>query len=418
MRVVEGRVFYRGELQDLCVGIEDGKIAALRKTLRGDEGHSDFGNRLILPGGIDIHVHFRDPGMTEKEDFASGTRSAAIGGVTTVFDMPNTIPPATTATALREKLSAVKGRAHVDFGLYAGVAAAPGRLLTSLRKEPLASGLKVYTAESTGGLAPKWAQVPAILEGLAETDLPVLVHAEDPSLFGLPGKDLRGHDLARPVTAEASAVDVVASSNGGAHITHVTAIEGLEAVRRFHLACDVTPHHLLFDTDSGAGARLKVNPPLRAPRHRARLWEAFVAGEIPIVASDHAPHLPEEKERFDEAASGTPGVATTYPVLLRLVKSGELPLSRLVDAFCTRPAAMFGLNKGQIEIGRDADLAVFDPGQVTKITAKRTGYKCGWTAFEGLEAVFPEAVFVRGATVVRGDDVDEENAGQPVAQTP
>jgi dihydroorotase len=410
MRVVEGRVFYRGSLQELCLGIEDGRIAAVRKTLPGEDRVA-YGDDLILPGGVDTHVHFRDPGHPAKEDFASGTLSAAVGGVTTVFDMPNTEPPATTAAALEAKRRAVAPKANVDFGLLAGIAGTRAPALP----EGLAAGWKVYTAETTGRLAPAWRQVPALLRGLQGSALPVAVHAEDPTAFGPPGKDLATHDLARPPGAEASAVNVVAETLPAAHITHVTSLHALEAARVAALSTDVTAHHLLFDIDARPGARLKVNPPLRPPEHRARLWQAFASGDIPMLASDHAPHAEEEKAgKFLEAPSGTPGVATTYPAMLRLVKAGTLGLARLVDAFCTRPASRFRLRKGAIEVGLDADLAVFDPKQVVRITAKRTRYKCGWTAFEGVEAVFPHAVYVRGVRVLRDGGVEEEGQGRHV----
>jgi len=409
MRVIEGRVFYRGSLQELCVGIEDGRIAAVKKVLPGEERVS-YGDDLILPGGIDLHVHFRDPGHPEKEDFGSGTLSAAVGGVTTVLDMPNTEPPATSASALEAKHHAVAGKANVDYGRYLGLA---GTRAPAVRPG-LAVGVKVYTATTTGGLAPPWDKVPALLSNLRDTSLPIVVHAEDPSAFGPPGKDLAGHHVSRPPSAEASAVDRVAESLSKAHITHISSIEGFRAAKAAGLSMDVTAHHLLFDVNAKHGARLKVNPPLRPPDHRARLWEAFTKGEIPMLASDHAPHTDADKARFDEAPPGTPGVATTYPALLRLVKFGSLSLPRLVDAFCRRPAAMFSLNKGEIEVGRDADLAVFNPRDVVRITAKRTRYKCGWTAFEGVEAVFPRTVLLRGVPVVRDGGIEEERQGRHV----
>src|SRR3990172_1006156 len=409
MQVIEGRVFYRGALQDLCLGVEDGRIVAVKKVLPGEDRRS-FGDDLILPGGIDLHVHFRDPGATDKEAFATGTTSAAIGGVRCVFDMPNADPPAVSASALEAKHRAVSSKANVDYGLYTGIAGTrpPGI------PAGLAAGFKIYTAESTGGLSTLWRQVPAVLDALRDSTAPVVVHAEDPTLFTPAGKDLAGHHLSRPPAAEGSAIQVVAEHLARAHVTHVTSAEGLGAARSAGLSMDVTPHHLLFDILAKHAARLKVTPPLRPPPHRARLWEAFRSDAIGLLASDHAPHILEEKERFTEAPSGTPGVATTYPAMLRLVKSGSLELSRLVDAFCARPAALFSLNKGAIEVGKDADLAVFDPRDVVAVTAKRTRYKCGWTAFEGVEAVFPHHVFLRGIEVVRDGSPEEERQGRSV----
>ncbi len=406
MRVVRGRVFYRGRLEPLSLGIdEDGRIAAIRKILRGDE-EVDHGDAVILPGCVDLHVHMRDPGLAHKEDFPNGTRSAAIGGVTTVADMPNTRPAVTRHRILEDKVSVLRGRACVDYAVYA----AP-RDATAVSSLADAAAFKVYLAESTGGLQVEPTAVPHIVDAAGRVKKLVVVHAEDPTLFAKdPGRDLRGHSIARPKDAEEKAISSLARVSGSArvHVAHVTCVEALAAVPPA-VTTEVTPHHLFLDWTRPLGARGKVNPPLRSREDREALWDAFRAGRGDIVASDHAPHTLEEKEGpFEEAPAGLPGVGSSFPLLMRHVRAGDIELQRLVSAMAARPAELLGIGKGAIEIGSDADLLAVDPRRIERITAKRLRAKCDWTPFEGMEGCFPLAVYLRGELIVeQGEPVTE-----------
>ncbi len=409
MQVVSGRVFYRGRLEALALGIEEGRIVAIRKTLGGRE-IEDHGDSLILPGCVDMHVHLRDPGLTEKDDFAHGTAAAAIGGVTTVVDMPNTKPPVTTRSALDQKIASVKHRAAVDYGVY-GAPRSSGAV-DSLRS---ALALKVYMAESTGGLQIEDASLPEILEATGKARRLLVAHAEDPHLFEKsPPSTLTGHAAARPKEAEVSAIRRLAGlwTDQGVHVAHVTCVEALDAIPA-GITTEATPHHLLLDYSRPLRAFGKVNPPLRSRKDREALWDAFARGRIDVVASDHAPHTKEEKsEKFEEAPSGVPGVATSFPLLLRLAKAERTTLERIVEVMATRPAQILGIEKGAIEIGRDADLVVVDPRDISKVTAKRVRYKCGWTPFEGMEACFPRTVYLRGERIVEGGEAVAEGLGR------
>ena len=390
---------------------EAGKIAAIKRSLAGQEVE-DHGDALILPGCVDMHVHLRDPGLTEKEDFPSGTRSAALGGVTTVIDMPNTQPPVTTREALREKWTATRGRAAVDYGLFA--APRSGAAVPRLRD---ATAFKVYMAESTVRLQIDEESLEPILRSSADSGRLVVVHAEDARLFhaGEPAT-LEGHTRSRPKESEVSAIQTLAKlrGKGPLHIAHVTCTEAVDAVPE-GVTTEVTPHHLLLDSSRRLGTIGKVNPPLRLPEDRAALWSTFAAGRIDVVATDHAPHTREEKEeRFDEAPSGVPGVATAFPLLLRQVRSENLSLERLVHTMATRPAEILGIPKGRIEVGADADLVVVDARRVVRITPRRVRYKCGWTPFEGMEGIFPATVYLRGERLVEDGEAITEGAGRPV----
>ncbi len=198
------------------------------------------------------------------------------------------------------------------------------------------------------------------------------------------------------------------------HVAHVSTA-GAAKARPPGATSEVTPHHLLLDTTSGLAARAKVNPPLRPPAEREALWRELLAGGIDVLASDHAPHTLDEKtERFEDAPSGVPGVATTLPLLFRYVRRQVLPLERFVAMFSGNPAALLRVNKGAIVVGRDADLVVVDPRRIEPVTARRCRYKCGWTPFEGTEATFPVATFVRGELVSQEGELVAERVGRTI----
>lgn len=410
MLVLEGRAYVRGKFQDCAVGIDDGKIVSIKKALRGDK-HVDYGGMLLLPGAIDIHVHFRDPGLTYKEDFQSGSTAAVMGGVTTVFDMPNTLPPTTTLRQYAAKMEMAEGKSLADFGLYAAVSLA--REIPRLGK--VGAPFKLYLAPTTGELAVADDDLDGLLGTIPE-ESPIVVHAEDPSKFKEGGTgNLVQHDLSRPIASECSSIEKLGSKGRKLHITHVTSEEGLGISRSNGFTTDATPHHLLLDCAARIGQLGKVNPPVREPVEREKLWRALREGRVDMLASDHAPHTDEEKDLpFKDAPAGMPGVETTVPLMLRRVRSEELPMERLISAACEGPAELMGLKKGKIEIGLDADLIVLDLREVSKIRGRRLHSKCGWTAFEGWEAVFPRATYLRGTLIVENGEVVEDSMGKPV----
>lgn len=414
--VVEGRAFVKGRLSNWSIGIEDGRIAALGKNLRGDR-KIDCRHMLILPAAIDPHVHFRDPGLTAKEDFSTGTLAAVFGGVGCVLDMPNTLPPAVKLLDLKEKKEAIAGKAWTDHGLFAGCV--PGGKLEPMA--PLAVGFKMFMGSSTGKLlVTEDADMRRIGLGVKGTGKVLSVHAEDESLIGSEEEhDLHDHMKNRPAAAEVSAINKLPSLDCRVNVCHISSAEGLRAAEGLKLHKEVAAHHMLLDRESKRGAFAKVNPPLRTEQDRLALLQAFIAGRIEMLGSDHAPHTIEDKEQeFSAAPSGMPGVETQVPLMLALVKKGMLPLDVLVRAMAERPAALFGLNKGRIEEGKDADLMIVDTRSMAGIKVNNLHSKCGWTLYEGFDAIFPHAVMLRGNVMVEEGSVTGERAGRDVVAGP
>ncbi|HUW43129.1 MAG TPA: dihydroorotase [Thermoplasmata archaeon] len=409
--VVEGKVLLDTGLVDCCIGIVDGKIAKIAKTIgKADERH-DFSGRIVMPAGIDLHVHFREPGMTKKEDFRTGSTAAACGGVTFVLDMPNTKPPTRTVAEIREKISRVSKKSFVDFGLAALLN--PKSDAERLAKE--ATAFKIYLGETTGNLGIAPVDLSASISRAGERQ--VFIHAEHlGKLDDTVEAGLRDHDLQRSESHEVEAVSKVISARGGVskvHLLHVTQAEVLELAKLSGVTAEVTPHHLLLDSGSTLGTMGKINPPLRSKATRMRLWDAFSSGKADTLGSDHSPHTIGEKEvEFNEAPSGMPGVETLVPLMLQKVAERKLNIS-LLSRYCSRkPARICGLKKGRIAVGYDADLIAVDLRRSIRIRADELHSKCGWTPYEGMHAVFPLATFLRGEEIAREGELSGDRIGR------
>jgi dihydroorotase len=407
---LEGKTFINGRLEECCIGIANGKISAIKKILKGDT-HLNFGHNLLLPAGIDIHVHLRDPGLTHKEDFSTGTMAAAFGGISCIFDMPNTIPSTTSMQTLSDKIRNVLKKTCIDFGIYIGVTDDNYTSIIELAKK--CCGFKIYLGETTHALPFTVDNLAKAFKLISATNKPVLVHAEDHSCLRQYRKketSLADHLRGRPVKCEVQALKTVLNAgramNMKMHICHISSRDGLNFFHRRlpHSSGGVTPHHLLFtaNTNLKPQTHFKVNPPLRTAADRIALFDAISnSSHNLILESDHAPHTVDEKNvEFCDAPSGVPGIETSYPLLLALVKQQKLALQRLISIFCEKPAELFGLSKGKIEVGRDADFIVVSLKDICTIQATHLHSKCGWTPFEGMKAIFPHDVFVRGERII------------------
>ena len=404
--VKNGRVFTAKGQMSTEVWIKDGRIAALGGAHRAEES-IDARGMLVLPGAIDVHVHFRDPGPNYKEDWASGSASAAAGGVTTVIDQPNTVPRTVDARSFEDKLEIARHRSFVDFAFNGG----PGDI-DQLRKAGAQAIGEIFSYEHTDR------DLAAILSRVKEAGMLASLHAEDGAIIKEKAAELSvRHDpevysLSRPAKAEALAIEKACSWSERLHICHLSSAQGLAAVEEGRRAgravtAEVATHYLLLNEKDyqKQGSFLKMNPPLRRKADNEALWQALRSGAIDILASDHAPHLPEEKrEDIWEAPPGVPGVETMLPLMLMAVKKNHISLERLVDALSLRPARIFGLaGKGRIEPGMDADLVIVDSKAVTEINADRLHSRAEWTPYQGMQAIFPRMTIVRGRVVWDGD---------------
>ncbi|WP_254831720.1 dihydroorotase [Haloglomus salinum] len=414
-----------GRVRD--VRIEGETIAAVAEDLPAadDEDVLVATGKRLLPGMIDVHVHFRQPGFGHKEDWTTGSKAAAAGGVTTVVDQPNTDPPTTTGDAFDEKAAFARASA-VDYGLNGGVTADWDP--DSLFDRPLFALGEVFLADSTGDMGIDADLFDDAVARAAAEDVAVTVHAEDADLFAdealdRPDDDADAWSAYRTPEAEAAAVErageVAADHDATVHIAHTSTPEGVDAAVDAGLTCEVTPHHLFLSRDDldQLGTYGRMNPPLRSEARRKALFERLADGTVDVVATDHAPHTREEKDAgIWDAPSGVPGVETALPLLLAAARDGQLSYERVRDVTATNPAEIFGLpSKGRVEAGRDADLVLVDPAETRPIRGLDLHSKCGWTPFEGREGVFPEWTMLRGEVVYDGDaNAFAETQGQNV----
>lgn len=392
--IIKGTAYINGEYKNCYIGIEEGKIDFIKKSVETTEEVKKI-EGVILPSGIDIHVHFRDPGNTEKEDFYTGSVSAACGGITTVMDMPNTDPPTDSHRRLKKKIKNAGKKSVIDFGLYGLLSDDIDEMLE------LTDFFKVYMASSTNIGSPDKEKLNDRLKKAESHGAYVSFHCEDESYFTEPGEDLEGHAEYRPLKSELKTIEELKDLPlEEKHICHSTSKRSLSKIDESGYTSEVTPHHLFLSQEALLGPFGKVNPPLRNISERNRLWKAFEGGRIDFVASDHAPHLEEEKAEFKEAPSGIPGVETMYPLLLNSVARGKVSLSTVLDCIARNPAKKLGLKMGKIEKGYRADMIVVDFRDTEPIKPEKLHYKCDWTPYEDFQGIFPKKVIHKGKTIV------------------
>lgn len=424
-RSISGQVYQRGKLLPLILHLDaGGNVVRSSKSQRLAE-HVDYGKRAILPGAIDIHVHFREPGHTQKEDITTGSTAAAFGGVTGYVDMPNTNPPTITLQRLDEKLQLMAEKSIVDYGAWAGGTWYTGELEGMLKH---AVGVKTYLGSSTGDLLlDDMERFRNILEAAGKAGRPVALHAEAERILQHHRRTentVHDHDQTRPPHAEVEAIyDAMRHAKEmrkppTIHIAHAASPDAVQASLAATFSTGVCPHHLLLDTDVGLGhAYGKMNPPLRSPDVRKELWRLFAAGKIPILESDHAPHTKADKEdNFHAAPSGVPGVETMVPLMLAQAKAGKVALATVVDAVTKHPAALLGLTgRGTLETGSRADFMVVDLKKSIKVDNGALHSKCGWSPYEGMPAIFPSDVHLAGQPVIAdGQLVGKPGMGKPL----
>lgn len=409
-------LFLNDTIQPAEIAVDDGKISKIGKIVGCQDVNEviDAKGALVLPGVIDPHVHFRDPGMTKKEDWYTGSCAAAAGGVTTVIDHPNTIPPTIDRPTFKEKLKQAK-KSLIDYGINAGVTANLDHLKEMWESGATSFG-EIFMAQSTGALNVSDRTLKEALPVIGDLDAVACIHAEDEETRKKFVHLLKGnlapesYSKSRPNLSEKIAVEKAIKLAGDTklHFCHISAHESLEVIRKAKavnnkITCEVTPHHLFLTTRDyrRLGTLGKMNPPLRDSMSHQSLWAGLNDGTIDIVASDHAPHLESEKlTDIWTAPAGVPGVETLFPLMLMAVKRNLLTLKKLVEVTSQNPARIFDLRKGAIVPGYDADFIIV--GDTKEIRREKMHSKAGWTPFNGMKGIFP------GMTISRGEVVFED----------
>ncbi|MDC9822641.1 dihydroorotase [Devosia sp. ZB163] len=411
------------------IAVNDGRIVALGDLAAESAGETiDCTGLHILPGVIDTQVHFREPGLTHKEDLETGSLSAVMGGVTGVFEMPNTNPLTTTLETFEEKIRLGTRRMHCDFAFYIGGTHDNVAQLPELERLPGCAGVKVFMGSSTGSLlVPDDGGVEAILRAISRR---AAFHSEDEYRLE-ERKPLRvpGDPSSHPVWRDPEAallstrrlVSLARKTGKRVHILHISTAEEMVflAAHKDVASVEVTPHHLTLDETAYTrlGTYAQMNPPVRDKAHREGIWAGVRNGVADILGSDHAPHTREEKDHpYPQSHSGMTGVQTLVPIMLDHVNAGRMSLERFVDMTSHGPNRLFGIaSKGRIAVGYDADLTVVDLKRRETITNEWVKSRAGWTPYDGVAVTgWPVGTIVRGNTVMWQGELVTPSVGQPM----
>ena len=398
------------------VAVSGGRIAAIGRLAEGRAAETvDCRGLHVLPGVIDSHVHLREPGLTHKEDFETGSRGAVLGGVTAVFEMPNTDPPTTTAGALADKVKRAHHRMHCDFAFYVGATRENTCELGELELLPGACGVKVFMGSSTGSLLVE--DDDSVRKILSAIRRRAAFHSEDEyRLRERMALRVEGDPRSHPVWRDATAalmctqrlIALARETGRRVHVLHVTTKEEIDVLagHKDVASAEATPSHLTLaapDCYERLGAFAQLNPPVRDASHREGLWRGIASGVIDSIGSDHSPHTRAEKSHaYPKTHSGMTGVQTLVPVMLDHVSAGRLSLLRFVDLTSAGPARLFNIaRKGRIAAGYDADFTVVDLKRHETITNAWIASRVGWTPYDGVTVTgWPVGTFVRGRKVM------------------
>ncbi len=385
-KILEGE-----KLVEKHILLENNKIACISDEMITADEVIDIRGNIIIPGVIDSHVHFREPGLTHKEDFLSGSIAAAKGGVTTILDMPNTLPPTTTLGALEEKRELAK-KSIVNYGFHFG---STGDNIEEIKKVKNIASVKIFMNVSTGNL--KIDDISKV-EEIMKTARLCSIHAEEENLL--------------------KAIEIATRLNRKFYACHISSENEIKAIRKNKKHCyvEVTPHHLFLTIrdKERLGKLANVKPPLKTEKDVDALWRALKAGFVDVIATDHAPHL--EKEKLEEERSGLPGIETMLPLLLDSVNKGRLTLKELINLTSRNPARIFGIkNKGVLAEGFDADLTVIDIKLEKQVKRDELFTRVKWSPFEGkILKGWPVMTFVNGNIVYDNENIYDMIKGKEV----
>ena len=428
--IKNGSCFIEGNLVKTDIGITKNKISHIG-NLENENSNKiyDAENLIVLPGCLDTQVHFREPGSTDAEDLNSGSRAAIVGGITGVFEMPNTNPPTSNKKEFQNKLNLAKNRMYCNYAFYFGATPENQEELADLKSLEGCCGVKLFAGSSTGNLLVHKEE--DIEKVFASTSKIVSVHSEDEEILNQ-RKKLRekGNVLTHPIWRnEESAISstrrivkIALRLNKKAHILHVTTKEEVDFLsqNKGNITFEITPQHLTLTSPEcyeKLGTFAQMNPPIRDKSHYDRLWYAVRNNYNDTIGSDHAPHLKENKLKdYPETPSGMPGVQTLMPVMLNHINEGRLKLEQLIKLLCENPVKIFGIkNKGYIKKDYDADFTIIDMNKVIEIKNEKIESKCRWSPFNGHKFKgTPVATIINGKIKMKDGNIIGDPEGVPL----
>ena len=419
------------EISTVDIAVLDGRISEIAGSIHCAAAQTiDVTGLTVLPGLIDSQVHFREPGLTHKEDLQTGTRAAVLGGVTAIFEMPNTSPSTTTKEAFEEKLQLAKNRAHCDYAFFIGAASDNTHELATLETLPHCAGIKIFLGASFGSLL---VDDDAVFEKVMQNGKHRLtIHSEDEARLkerkhlAIEAGHPRAHHIWRDelsaMISTRKSITMAKKHKRPVHILHVSSSEEMEflAQHKDIATVEILPQYLTLSAPEcyeRLGTLVQQNPPIRDKRHMEKLWQAVHNGTVDIIGSDHAPHTLEEKNKaYPQSPSGFPGVQTLLPIMLNHVHEKKLSLESFVKLVTENPRRFFKVkNKGRIAVGNDADFTIVDLKKEMTITNKWIASKCGYTPFDGMKVTgWPTHTIIRGQVVMQNDQVISEHRGEPI----
>ena len=428
--IKNGLCYIDGKLKKADIGIKNSKISEIGSLEKKKSREVlDAKNLTVLPGCIDTQVHFREPGSTNAEDLNSGSRAAIVGGITSVFEMPNTNPPTSSKKEFSNKLKLAKDRMYCNYAFYFGATPENYKELSELKDLEGCCGIKLFAGSSTGNLlVNKEEDIEKVFQNSSKI---VSVHSEDQEILNMRKKlikkgDVKTHPIWRnEVSAIASTrriVKIAERFKKKAHILHVTTRDEVDFLSQHkeNVSFEITPQHLTLSSPEcyeKLGTYAQMNPPIREKIHQDRLWYAVRNNFVDIIGSDHAPHLKVNKEKsYPDSPSGMPGVQTLLPVMLNHINNGKLKLEQLMKFICENPVKIFGIkNKGYIKKDFDADLTIVDLNRKITIDNKEIQSKCKWTPYHG--ETFkgsPVATIIAGKIKMKSGSLIGELEGTPL----
>ena len=428
--IKNGTCYIDDNLEKLDLGIQNGKISHIGNLKEEKSKNTiDVTNKIVLPGLMDTQVHFREPGSVDAEDLHSGSRAAVVGGITSVFEMPNTNPPTTNFEEFQKKINIGK-RLYCIHAFYFSATAENYQLLEKLKDLDGCCGIKLFAGSSTGNLlVDKEDDIEKVFKHASKV---VAVHSEDEEILKLRKKliengNVKTHPVWRneevAISSTRKIVKIAKRLNKKAHILHVTTKEEVDFLsqNKGNVTFEITPQHLTIyapDCYDNLGSYAQVNPPIRDKSHYDRLWYAVRNNYNDTIGSDHAPHLKINKEKpYPNSPSGMPGVQTILPVMLNHMNNGKINLNQIVNFLCKNPVKIFGIkNKGYIKKNFDADFTIVDLKKEIEIKNENIESKCGWSPFNGYKFKgVPIYTIIGGDIKMQDGKIIGEPSGKPLS---